>query len=284
MCMTPQPSKYPNLNLAFNGARNAIDINNSYIEMLEATGIHDHSQYAAKLHEFTTAEKKKQALKKEYNTIKSFLKSWSKKHGVLLDFTARKKDWIGFNAKILLYLKTGKSLEKIRDLLGFRIILLTEYPDTAKSHQLAYQLQNDLFDFLKSRHCLLLEAEPKSGKPLDIEKKPPNVFIYPKNEIKSEYSKNVKNYMIEPKEDFYQGLHSYILTPSGITLEIQIHTTATAIQAEKLHELYKTKRYQGIDIVIDYKTLNLPGLVVGTDGKIIFDKLGIFKPNFKFLE
>jgi len=285
MCMTKKPLSYPDLNLAFVGARNATDLNNSYIKILESTGIHHHTQYAAKLREFSNVDKKKSAVRREYKAIKKFLKTWSKRNGVRVLFNVRKKDWIGFNAKILLFQKNGRNLAAIRDLLGFKLILETEYPDTQKSHKLAYQLINDLLDFLtQSRHCLLLEAEPKSGQPLDLANKPSHIFIYNKNELKPEYIPNVKNYLIEPKEDFYQGLHTYIQTPEEVVLEIQIHTISTHLQAEKLHKDYKSLRYQDIDINLDYPNIKIPGLVFDTDGTAIFDSLGIFLSNFKFLE
>ena len=142
-----------------------------------------------------------------------------------------------------------------------------------------------MLDFLKyQRFCSLLKAEPRSGIPLDPANKPDNVFIYEKNEIKSEYISNVKNYLIVPKKDLYQGLHFYIRTESGLTLEVQIHTTATYVQAQKLHKKYKSMRYEDIDMKIDYKNIHIPGLVFDDDGNILFDNLGIFLSDTGFLE
>lgn len=278
---------YPDLNQAFIGVRNALELNASYIKMLEATSIYHNSQCAAKLHEFANIDKKKGAIRKSYKAIKVFLRNWSKKYGIRVIFKVRKKDWIGYVAKIMLYQKNDRNLSKIRDLLGFKLILETEYPDTKKNHQLCYQLANDLLDFLTTtQHCLLLEAEPKSGKSLDLSKKPPHVFIYEKDELKAEYTKNVKNYLIQPKEDFYQGLHTFVQTPDDVTLEIQIHTVATNIQAQKLHQKYKYLRYKDIrdQIHINYQDINIPGLVFDEDGTAIFDSQGIFLSNFNFID
>ena len=130
MCTTKQHLTYPDYNKAFVGARNVTDINNAYIKELESTGLKHHKEHAKKLHDFQQVDTKKQkhALRKEYKAIKHFLKKWSRTHGVRVIFTARKKDWIGFNAKIMLFQKNNRDLDAIRDLLGFRLILVTEYP------------------------------------------------------------------------------------------------------------------------------------------------------------
>lgn len=287
MTMEKQQIVYPDLNLAFIGVRSASELNENYINQLEATSSYHNSQYAAKLLEFANIDKKKGAIRKSYKAIKIFLRTWSKKNGIRVIFNVRKKDWIGFNAKIMLYQKNDRNLSEIRDLLGFKLILETEYPDTAENHILCYKLANDLLDFLTTKqHCLLLKAEPKSGKSLDISKKPSQIFIYDKNELKPEYIKNVKNYLIKPKEDFYQGLHTFVQTPDDVTLEIQIHTVATNIRAKKLHQEYKHFRYKDIrdQIHINYQDINIPGLVFDEDGTAIFDSQGIFLSNFNFID
>mgnify|MGYP003303431560 CR=1 FL=1 len=276
---------YPDINEALIKGQNRIDICNLYSSALRSTNDFYHNQYAYKLDEYVDAENNKPLLQMEYDSLVSFIDEWSAKHNVQVDIIVRLKDWLGYNAKIRLFLSKGRCVDSIKDLLGFKLVLKTQYPDTVESHKLCYKLTNDVLNFLVlQRHCLLLQAEAKSGSPLSplssIAKK---LFIYDKNEIEPKFVPFVKNYLAIPKNDGYQGLHCYVKTPSKLVFEIQVHTTATNMHAEELHETYKDVRYENIDFDIDFDKIHIPGLVFDECGKIRYDSTGLFKPDFKFL-
>lgn len=284
MCMTKQ-FIYPDINKAYIGASNRTMVCDAYISALNETGVFYNNQYAYKLHEFNAAEKNKPLLRSEYDCLVCFIEEWSKIHSIYVDIIVRLKDWMGYNAKIRLFQSEGRCLDSIRDLLGFKLVLRTEFPDSERTHKLCYQLMNDVLTFLTlSRHCLLLKAEAKTGNPLDpssdVAKK---IFVYTENEIAPTYVEFVKNYLANPKDDGYQGLHACLKTLSGLFFEIQVHTVATNLHAQILHQTYKDGRYANVKFDIDFKKINIPGLVFDENGKILYDTTGLFLSDFNFL-
>lgn len=255
---------FPDINQAFIGATSSYDVCYNYINILNKIGKSYDAQYASKLLEFITIDDEIHFLEDELFEYKRFLEKWSKENGVKVEIKIRKKDFIKFNAKIRLFLLEDRDLNTIRDLLGIRLILCTSRYDTIKTQKLSYQLMNDTLCFFNlKRHCLLLKADGRLGKPLnsnsEIAKK---IFIYDKDELLPELKDKVKNYVLWPKDNGYQGLHSYIQTPSGLVFEIQVRTKAMDLYAESIHGNHNLTRYSDSKIDLSPELVqNFPNMV-----------------------
>ena len=252
------------------------DIKRRHIENLRAEGSVYNLLYANKLEENEKMLSKKNLheLDREFQSLKNHLRTWAQDYNVHLYLNRRKKDWVGTNEKIQLYLRKGQSLDKVLDLLGFRIILANNSTDKIEDIYLCYELQNEIMDFfITQKHCLFLEAEPKIDINFDPEKR--KKIIIPESTQKlldSNFVPFVKDYIKNPKSNGYQSLHSVARKPNGLTFELQIRTYAMDLRAEYgtgEHTLYKQSRYSELeDFNIDYKKIHIPGFTVLWDGKI----------------
>lgn len=258
---------------ALYSAKDIDDIQKRHIKNLRAEGSVHNLLYANKLEEGENmlSITNLHELEGEFHDLKEYLRNWAKQHNIHLILKRRKKDWIGVNEKIQLFLSEGKPLDKILDLLGFRIILGSTSTDNIDNIKLCYELQNEVMHFfIKKKHCIFLEAEPK----IDINFDPNNnkEIIVPKTSLlDKEFELFVKDYVRYPKWNAYQSLHSVVRKPNGLFFELQIRTCAMDILAEYgegEHKIYKDKRYENLDFNIDYSKISIPGFTVLPDGSI----------------
>lgn len=273
-------------NLSFPDIRNALyngssfrEIRSNYVKSLRESGNIYHSIYANKLEECANmvSLENLNELELEFHDFKEHMRKWAKENHIKIILKRRQKDFLGLNEKIRLFLKTGKSLDKIQDLLGFRIILCTPKTDTSQSVELCYKVLNELITFFAlKKHCTFLEAEPTVNTSLE---NIPNIFIPKKSMILDGFENNIKDYIIHPKKNGYQSLHMLIKKPNGLIFEVQIRTFAMDLLAEygsAHHAGHKQSRYQLPeesdylkDIMnIDYKKISLPGFSILDDGSI----------------
>lgn len=269
---------FPDINDAFEDAIDLPIVCTNYINILNNAGTFYCNQYGNKLFEFIECDKKISLLEKEFNEVKSFLRHWSEQHSVKATITIRKKNFIGFNSKIRLFLSSGIDLDAIRDLLGFKIVLLTSSKDNLETIKLCYELMNDLLNFISmERHGLLLNAESRLGKALDNDSKiAKKLFLCDKSFLLPEFEEKVKNYILSPKDSGYQGLHAYAKIPSKLGFEIQVKTLAMDIYGESIHELHKKQRYKNFKIALDYNKIHVSGVVFDEKNYLVCDKCGLF--------
>lgn len=275
---TETTMSFPDINEAFIGSTDLNIVCSNYIDILNRTGNFYYNQYANKLLEFNDSDVKFSVLEIEHHELKNFLINWSKKHNIKLIISLRKKSFISFNSKIRLFISNGFDLSAIRDLLGFKIILCTSQKDNIKTQKLCYQLMNDLLLFFsQKRKCLLMNAEARLGEPLsphsEVAKK---IFVCDKSFLLPEFETKVKNYVLFPKDTGYQGLHSYIKTPSDMVFEVQIKTLSMEIFDEAIHEEHKKQRYANFKIALDYSKINISGVVFDENNYLICDLAGLF--------
>ena len=263
---------YPDISEALHSASSLDEAWIGYIDMLRDTEDIINAQYATKLeqsHNMLSASNLKQ-LEKDFVGFKDHLRNCSKQTGIHLHLLRRQKAFIGLNEKIRLFINSGKNLSKINDLLGFRIVIQTPYPDTEDSIKYCYNVLNEvLFYFCLKKEYLILEAEPRVGLELmpQLDEKlgilvPPQGYIYPGFQI------NVKDYICNPKSNGYQSLH----------IEVQIRTFAMDILAEHgsgVHIKYKIEKYENVELEnIDYSKIKMPGFMQLSNGEV-YDTIGL---------
>ena len=251
----------------------------SYIEALIASDEMTNLVYANKLLELKKMlqQEKLRKLEKEFHELKRILGVLAQKYGVKIQITRRRKDFVGINEKIRLYLMDGKPISKMQDLLGFRLVLCTDKEDSINPISLCYEVMNELIRYFVSvRKCIITEAEPIIGIGLERSKHP-EVIIPEKSLIMPGFENNVKDYIISPKGNGYQGLHVLIRNPDGLVFELQVRTLAMDIRARygmADHSNYKIKKYEDVKISLCFDRLHIQGVVVLPDGKI-YDTVGL---------
>ena len=240
--------EFPDITHILYSEKTLDNIRIKYIELLRNENSIYNILYANKLEESLNmlSHENLQQLEHEFHDLKEHLRTWSKDRGIHLLLKRRLKDWLGQNEKIQLFLSTGRPLDKILDILGFRIIVCSELKDTVESINLCYELQNEVIDF----------------------------FIIPESAtIYKGFEPNVKDYIRFPKKNGYQSLHTVARKPNGLTFEIQIRTYAMDLLAEHgtgAHTLYKNGRYSevGLSSKIDFNKIHISGFTVLEDGNI----------------
>lgn len=273
--------QYPDLAEVVYNSSSMDEVWKGYIARLREDGSMYASLYANKLEEFYDIKEvnKLILLEQEFYSLKEHMRELKGELQVGFRLTRRLKDFIGTNEKIRLYLRKGNSLEKVRDLLGFRIVLCSTPTDTMQSIKAAYQVMNKIIEFfIKERKCILAEAEPVLSSGFDS-KNNPDIIVPTKSYIMDGFDANVKDYIISPKKNGYQGLHAIIKKPDGLVFEIQVRTMAMDVRAEygvAGHGPYKNDRYEGENIQIDFSRVQIPGFVV-TRNTIICDNIGLCK-------
>lgn len=276
--------KYPDIAEALYKANNLEEAQALYVSSLRGTHNIFHSQYAAKLEmsrRMLSSSNLKQ-LEKDFIAFKDHMRVWSKETGIQLYLQRRQKDFLGLNAKIRLFLATGQNLSMINDLLGFRIILKTPYPDNENSIRQCYDVINETMRFfLLNRNCMLMEAEPRNGLEITPQEAEHLGIIVPhKHFLLSGFENNVKDYVLHPKKNGYQGLHTLISTPKGLIFEVQVKTSFMDILADHgsgNHAKYKATKYEDANLgFIDFSKINMPGFRVLPSGEV-YDKIGLQK-------
>lgn len=244
--------------------------------------------YASKLEELQDMKEKDKLieLEQEFYSLKELLRQLQEELGIHLLLTRRQKDFIGLNEKIRLFLRKGAPLEKVRDLLGFRVVLCSDSVDSNYTIESTYKVLNKIIEFfIEDRNCLLAEAEPLLDLGFNIEEHS-DIIVPPKSLIMESFISNVKDYICTPKGNGYQGLHVIVKKPNGLVFEIQVRTMAMDIRAEygsAKHDLHKDDRYEGENIDIDFFKINIPGFTVFheiIDDKqitIVYDLIGLSK-------
>ena len=248
--------------------------------------------YANKLEEFfsiVSGEENIEQLKKAGKKFKNFVKKWAKENNVEATFLMRIKDFIGINEKIRLYIRKGKSLDRILDLIGFRVIIHSDDED------LCYDLMNKVIVYFISEGCIPTQAEPnvdvgimeaqrESG--LD-ERFIPNVKDYIR------FPKALTGYSFQKSLTGYRSLHVVMRTTKGLPFEIQIRTKEMDEAADDAnHKGYKSRRYLGEEIYLEPEKLHIKGVKFrenaekGIDPRdaILEDDVGFLRSKFLDLE
>lgn len=262
---------FPDINLSLSGASSVRNICTNYINILTDSNYIPNIVYANKLQEYLDIDEKLAMFEDEFHKFKKFLREWSKNH-IGISIKTRKKDFIGFNEKIRLFFP---NLEKIHDLIGFRLILKTFSEDTEESVKLCYILLNDIIKFfIIERKYEFLVAEDLVGVDHFCPVQIPGIIIPSEtNLILEGFENKVKDYIKNPKKDSkYQSLHFCVRTPSGLVFEVQIRTFAMDIRSD--HKSYKKDRYP-THIDLDRTKIELPGIAFDNNGELISDSSGL---------
>ena len=204
------------------------------------------------------------------------LYSLAKKKNPDLKFylSGRRKDVIGAEKKINLYLSQNRDLSDFKDELAFRFILFNGSIETC------YALMKTVIDFHIAKGfipCVATKVFQTEGFRKDDF---PDIEIPEKSSLPPQYQLWVKDYILHPKESGYQSLHVVFQDPkTSRCFEIQIRTFKMHIHAESHsragHDAYKELRYADNNINFDRSKIHMDGYAF-IEGQI-FDFIGLEK-------
>lgn len=286
--MPEREIRFPDLNLAFEGAHTLGQVCKNYEKLLREEESLECMLYANKLEQFRkmTLVSKLRELEKEFQELKERVRELCRENDISVELSRRRKSFLGINEKIARSLRRGIPLEKVQDMLGFRLVLLTGMQDDEDSIKLCYQLLAKIIEyFVIERNCLLTLAEPvvdTGFKQLEHQE-----IIVPKESLLNPmFRENVKDYILNPKQNGYQSLHVVFTKPDGLLFEVQVRTIAMEYNAEfgtAAHGPYKADKYHGDDIYLDLNKVQIPGFRLLPNGLI--DKIGLVRSidPFNFL-
>ena len=271
--------RFPSLEEAIISSKTIEEASKKYEKTLKNGGDIYSILYANKLQQFRrmVLVTKLRELEREFQELKEHLRDTCKNSEINVNIKRRKKDFIGVNEKIRLFLRTNRPLDRMQDLLGFRITILSDAKDDETSVGLCYEVMNKIISyFVVERNCLLTEAEPILDSGFKKEENT-DVIVPKKSLVMPGFENNIKDYVLNPKANGYQSLHCVFKKSDGLNFEVQVRTMSMDIRAEygsANHIPYKVKRYEEQSVKIDLHKVNMPGFAILPDNTVV-DNIGL---------
>ena len=197
---------------------------------------------------------------------------------ICFSIDGRRKSLVSVEEKIQKYLSENKSLDLLRDIYAFRIILFGH--DSKKQIKQCYDIANAIIEYSLHKGITICQAEPMENTISLEAKNYNNMFVPEKSGILKIFQNSVKDYILNPKSNGYQSLHILFRTTTGEYFEVQIRTFSMHINAETgeaSHDLYKQTKYKKDKAIeFDCSKVQIPGFGVASNGQL-FDFIGLIK-------
>lgn len=268
-------SNVPVLTDVLYSANSIPDILLKYEKLLRNTGNIIDSAHAAKLAEYRnmiTDKKFLYRIRKNFNGIYSLIdKSFP---DIRFCIDGRRKSLISSEKKILKLLSENKSLDLLRDLFAFRILIFGK--NSKELIQTVYSIAQKVIEYNIAKGLTLCEADIPVGTETFSKECHPQILIPTKSEIPKDFRYGVKDYICNPKENGYQSLHITFRASTGECFEIQVRTFDMHVHAESgeaNHKGYKAKKYPST-LIFDREKINIPGYGISPNGEV-FDFVGL---------
>lgn len=270
--MTPQIS----IAEALYTERSIPDVLKKYEALLRDTDNLFNIAHAAKIAEYyhqITNKKYLTSLRQTFNGIYSLIDKNFPDVRFCID--GRRKSVISTEKKIQKLLKEKKSLDLLRDLFAFRILIFGKNSSALIST--CYSVAESVISYFVSKGFVLCEADAPIGTGFDPTTHP-NIIVPKTSGISDNFKYGIKDYIITPKKNGYQSLHIVFRTNTGDCFEIQIRTFDMHLHAESgeaNHRGYKLKTYPST-LSFDRNKIDIPGYGVSPEGQL-FDFIGLEK-------
>lgn len=248
-----------------------------YESMLKETGDLKNIQHGTFINQYKNIVIDKRflaTLRKHFNNIYNLIvKNFPE---TLFHLEGRRKSLLSTEKKILKRLSQNKSLDTLRDLIAFRLIIFDDYENPKPAVDNCYSIMKSIIEYGIENGFMLCEANPvEETKGFDNGKH--HLYIPKTSAIPKEFQVGVKDYIMKPKENGYQSLHAVFRLSSGHCFEVQIRTFSMHTHAESgkaNHEVYKQKEYGNLEI--NKKRIQIPGYAVTESGDV-HDMVGVEK-------
>lgn len=228
------------------------------------------------------------------NIIDDFFKVYSERPRLTFEKMMKNPEFMDFLYKKM-YERDSKTNEKpenpfnrIHDFFAFRITI--EGNRVGDCIDELYGIANVLLKFFDEKSEFEILPSQPTVQTGELKINPNDIFIPKKSGIEEQYQLFVKDYVISPKQDGYQGLHIIIQDPfTNRDIEIQLRTAWMDIIAETVanHGYYKQEKYHNrlaeIKKAIDYSRIHMDKFIyfpykdpaTGKSEELIRDKEGI---------
>lgn len=255
------------------------DILKKYEELLKTTSekLVPNLAHAAKIAEYRsmiTDKKFLYRIRKNFNNIYSLIDKNFPDVRFCID--GRRKSLISTEKKIQKLLSENKSLDLLRDLFAFRILIFGK--NSQKLISTCYSIARKVIEYSIKQGMTLCEADLTKGTETFNLEAHPTVLLPKSTGIPQNFSYGVKDYIRNPKENGYQSLHITFRATTGECFEIQIRTFDMHVHAESgeaNHTGYKAKKYPG-NLIFDKEKIDIPGYGISPKGEV-FDFVGLEK-------
>lgn len=270
-------TKSPVLTNVLYSAHSIPDILMKYEKALKNTGEIIHLAHAAKLSEYRnmiTNKKFLYRIRKNFNGIYSLIDKNFPDVRFCID--GRRKSLISTEKKIQKLLSENKSLDLLRDLFAFRILIFGK--NSQKLIDTCYSIAKKVIEYNIEKGLTLCEADLTRGTETFNAEAHPTVLLPKCSGIPEKFRYGVKDYISNPKENGYQSLHITFRATTGECFEIQIRTFDMHVHAESgeaNHTGYKAKKYPG-NLTFDKEKIDIPGYGISPTGQL-FDFVGLEK-------
>lgn len=270
-------TKSPSLAEVLYSAHSIPDILMKYEKALRNTGEITHLAHAAKLAEYRnmiTDKKFLYRIRQNFNGIYSLIDKTFPVVRFCID--GRRKSLISTEKKIQKLLSENKSLDLLRDLFAFRILIFGK--NSQKLIDTCYSIAKKVIEYNIEKGLTLCEADLTRGTENFSSEAHPTVLLPKNSGIPEKFQYGVKDYISKPKENGYQSLHLTFRASTGECFEIQIRTFDMHVHAESgeaNHSGYKAKKYPG-NLTFDKSKINIPGYGISPEGDL-FDFIGLEK-------
>lgn len=231
-----------------------------------------HATFISKYRRIVTDRKYLGTLRKHFTSFYKLIDKQSP--DTLFYLEGRRKALFSTEKKIIKLLNDGRSLDNLRDIIAFRIIIF-DNGNAKQGVDLCYCIMEKIIRYGIENGFMLCQANPVEGT-ADFNKNIHNIFVPENSGIPQDFQYGVKDYILHPKKEGYQSLHATFRLASGHVFEVQIRTLSMHMHAESgvaNHSTYKAKKYQS-SLNIDRTKINIPGYGIGEDGKV-YDMIGL---------
>lgn len=270
-------SKQPILSDALYKGHSVPEILTIYENMLKETGNLTDMQHSTFINQYKNIVIDKRflaTLRKHFNNLYKLIEK--EFPNTLFHLEGRRKSLLSTEKKIIKLLDENKSLDTLRDLIAFRLIIFDDKSTRKVAVNQCYSIMQKIIEYGIEHGFMLCEANPvEETKGFDNEKH--KLYIPKTSGIPKQYQVGVKDYIMQPKENGYQSLHAVFRLATGHCFEIQIRTLSMHAHAESgsaSHEHYKNNEYKRLEI--DKTKIDIPGYSITDDG-IVYDMVGIEK-------
>lgn len=241
--------------------RTISDIVQAFAQQLRESEDFASSQHSSKLMEYHEMIKDSEFLTKiqeHFDQIYLICKEL----GILFSIDGRRKSLESLNSKIILHLSKGSSLDLIRDIFAFRIVIF-DTADSILSIAKCYEAMQKIILYLSSQGFIPCESIITEEQKKFNAEEYPNIIVPTENLLNIQFADYVKDYIRSPKSNGYQSLHSSFRdSQTSRFFEVQIRLASMHIWAEHYaadHTNYKKKKYSSVSKAWELSKIHVDG-------------------------
>ena len=192
---------------------------------------------------------------------------------IIIKPEGRFKAFISWYNKCTKVLDDQISIEKLNDNIAFRFVVESKNQELSEEQlvNICYEIVNIMITHFITLGCVPCEAENVRDIIKLSSARLKEIYVPEASGIDPYYVSVVKDYILTPKENGYQSLHTIFRMPNGLTFEVQVRTVQMdtyATEGYGHHGRYKESRYTNC---VNYD----PQLVKGQ----IFKEAGFDQPR-----